>query len=302
MNAPGTVCARCAKIVSAPSSLCFNTNPNRSSAATAVFPVPAVPVGCIRNPTPVHIANWILGLGHTCEAQMRASEAQTHANANAQTQARRPRASRSRAGCLSCRERKKKCDETHPRCSDCRRLNLPCRWWSRSPISGSGSVSELDRQSPSQGVPLSDTATAAPSTSPPREGWIAPSDQRASSSPSGSASVSAAGHGTFGSDIDWPAQMEMVVTPVASPGGDMPYLDNEEDRSLFNHYLHTVARALSRAANTDSAGNPFLTTLVPMAAASDTLTSVLLGLSGCHWRRVYPGIWKRALARQGRGL
>lgn len=202
----------------------------------------------------------------------RSSEAQTQTQT--QTQVRRPRASRSRAGCLSCKERKKKCDETRPRCSDCRRLNLPCRWWSRSPVSGS--VSELDRQSPSQGVPISDTASAPPS-----------------GSASGSASASAAGHG---SNIDWPVQMEMVVTPVASPGRDMPYLDNEEDRSLFNHYLHTVARALSRTANTNSADNPFLTTLVPMAAASDTLTSVLLGLSGCHWRRVYPGIWKRALA------
>lgn len=134
----------------------------------------------------------------------------------------------------------------------------------------------MDAQSP-QSAPISDTASGS-----------APSDQ---SSPSSAETY----QGTVGSTVE----MEMVVTPVASPG-DIPYLENEEDRSLFNHYLHTVARALSRAANADST-NPFLTTLVPMAAASDTLTSVLLGLSGCHWRRVYPGIWKRALARQGRG-
>lgn len=265
------------------------TNPSRSSVAMAARPVPAVPVRPSypqSSPSPPSLTG-ILGLGHTCEAQIRGAtmdQTETHA----QAQARRPRASRSRAGCLSCKARKKKCDETRPRCSDCRRLNFPCRWRSRS------SVSELDAQSPSQSVPTSDTPTV-----PSHEGWSAPSDHSASASPSESTSEftseSTTCHGTFG-------QIEVAVTPVASPGAAIPYLENEEDRSLFNHYLHTVARALSRAANADSAGNPFLTTLVPMAAASDTLTSVLLGLSGCHWRRVYPGIWKRALARQGRGL
>ena len=92
-----------------------------------------------------------------------------------------------------------------------------------------------------------------------------------------------------------------ALLPVASSGPSInPHLHSDEDRSLFNHYFHIVARVLSRSG--DPAGNLFLTALLPMAAASDTLTSVLLGLSGCHWRRVYPSIWKRALARQGRGM
>lgn len=81
--------------------------------------------------------------------------------------------------------------------------------------------------------------------------------------------------------------------------GTNPHLRSKEDASLFNHYLHVVARALSRSSDQDS--NPFLSTLLPIAAASDTVTSVILGLSGCHWRRVYPAIWNCALARQGRG-
>ncbi|KAL4800879.1 fungal-specific transcription factor domain-containing protein [Aspergillus venezuelensis] len=39
-----------------------------------------------------------------------------------------------------------------------------------------------------------------------------------------------------------------------------------------------------------------------MAAASDMLTSVILVLSGSHWRRVHPPIWNRALKHQGRAL
>ncbi|KAH7329649.1 fungal-specific transcription factor domain-containing protein [Stachybotrys elegans] len=39
---------------------------------------------------------------------------------------RRP--ARSKTGCLTCRNRKVRCDETRPRCSHCFRLNLECRW------------------------------------------------------------------------------------------------------------------------------------------------------------------------------
>ncbi|KAJ5138158.1 hypothetical protein N7526_004391 [Penicillium atrosanguineum] len=79
-----------------------------------------------------------------------------------------------------------------------------------------------------------------------------------------------------------------------------PYLRSDEDRSLFNHYIQVVARALSRSHDSDR--NPFLVTLLPLAATSDTVTSVILSLSGCHWRRVYPSIWRCALRRQGKAL
>jgi hypothetical protein len=44
------------------------------------------------------------------------------------TPARAPRKSRTRSGCLTCRARKKKCDEVHPRCAGCRRNQLVCEW------------------------------------------------------------------------------------------------------------------------------------------------------------------------------
>jgi hypothetical protein len=78
-----------------------------------------------------------------------------------------------------------------------------------------------------------------------------------------------------------------------------PHLNSDEDRSLFNHYQHIVSRALSRLEKQDE--NQFLATLLPMAAASDMLTSVILVLSGSHWRRVHPCIWNHALKHQGRG-
>lgn len=37
-------------------------------------------------------------------------------------------AKRSRMGCLTCRQRKKRCCETRPKCKECLRLRLNCVW------------------------------------------------------------------------------------------------------------------------------------------------------------------------------
>ncbi|KAI5251418.1 hypothetical protein E4T42_04273 [Aureobasidium subglaciale] len=50
-------------------------------------------------------------------------------SAGGSTSSTRPRLShRSRAGCWTCRKRKVKCDEVHPRCGPCTRLNKECDW------------------------------------------------------------------------------------------------------------------------------------------------------------------------------
>lgn len=42
---------------------------------------------------------------------------------------------RTRTGCLTCRHRKKKCDESHPSCAGCRRNTLDCQWESSISLS-----------------------------------------------------------------------------------------------------------------------------------------------------------------------
>ena len=207
------------------------------------------------------------GLGHICSSQAD-SEPENY---------RRPRASRSRGGCLSCKARKKKCDEIRPRCSDCRRLNLACRW--KCPPSRSPSPSHVSSHSSTVDTDVQELIEPS-SNSPSYQILALPSP-------------SALPEATIRSPSD-------ILSVASSSPSINPHLHSDEDRSLFNHYFHIVARVLSRSG--DPAGNLFLTALLPMAAASDTLTSVLLGLSGCHWRRVYPSIWKSALARQGRGM
>lgn len=40
----------------------------------------------------------------------------------------KPVTKRLRMGCLTCRQRKKRCCETRPKCTECARLKLNCQW------------------------------------------------------------------------------------------------------------------------------------------------------------------------------
>ncbi|KAL4954391.1 fungal-specific transcription factor domain-containing protein [Aspergillus filifer] len=214
-------------------------------------------------------------LGHVCEPQTPGSQAAA-AVASGQV-VRRPRASRSRGGCISCKSRKKKCDEIRPQCSDCRRLDLPCRWKSSSP---KPAFAHLTASAPC----LNDDAVFSPS-----------------SVSDGSVSAFLDEHGlSIATPETWTESLIPSPADLTLRVSVNPYIQAGEDRSLFNHYLHIVSRALSRSEKQD--GNAFLNTLLPMAAASDMLTSVILVLSGSHWRRVHPPIWNRALKHQGRAL
>lgn len=51
----------------------------------------------------------------------------TKASKTASAQAKN-NAKRSRMGCITCRQRKKRCCETRPKCTECRRLRLNCVW------------------------------------------------------------------------------------------------------------------------------------------------------------------------------
>jgi hypothetical protein len=183
--------------------------------------------------------------------------------------------------------RKKKCDENRPRCSDCRRLNLPCQW-----LSSSSTFETIDTSSSSS---PDSHATASPPVDPIYASDGDPLLALSSITPEDDEEFIAT---LFPHPI--PKQNAIVLPLERSPLSANPYLRGEEDRSLFNHYIHVVARALSRSHDPDR--NPVLVTLLPLAAASDAVTSVILSLSGCHWRRVYPSIWGCALKRQGQGL
>lgn len=51
---------------------------------------------------------------------------------------------RRKTGCLPCRRRKKKCDETHPHCTSCKRNNLKCEWSDKPNIPVANKVSSSE--------------------------------------------------------------------------------------------------------------------------------------------------------------
>ena len=180
--------------------------------------------------------------------------------------------------------RKKKCDENHPRCSDCRRLNLPCQWPSRRTESEISNADSPD----SYATEFSEV--------------IQIDDADGSLLPIGSETETPDNDEDFIASLfphPLPKPSARIPTLDWSPISTNPHLHSDQERSLFNHYIHVVARALSRSHDSDR--NPFLVTLLPLAQTSSAVTSVLLSLSGCHWKRVYPTIWGCALKRQGQG-
>ncbi|CAG8083159.1 unnamed protein product [Penicillium salamii] len=227
------------------------------------------------------------GLGHVCKPRIPERPANSTGGPNAP---RRPRASRSRGGCLPCKTRKKKCDECHPRCSDCRRLNTTCQW----PVSATQTEPVI--------LDLSDGSVSNSAPGSPEYASIRDSVGESNASLSIPSPASPFDAEEFIATL-FPHPLPQKKAPVISLERPLmitnPHLCTDEDKSLFNHYVHVVSRALCRSS---TKRNPFLVTLLPLAAASDAVTSVILTLSGCHWKRVYPGIWGCALKRQGQAI
>lgn len=76
----------------------------------------------------------------------------------------RPKRNRSRAGCFTCRLRRKKCDEVHPKCGTCTKHVLKCIW----PRKGQGRLTKEMREKMKREVDLYDESSLlVPTTSPP---------------------------------------------------------------------------------------------------------------------------------------
>ncbi|KAF1812578.1 hypothetical protein P152DRAFT_397202 [Eremomyces bilateralis CBS 781.70] len=64
----------------------------------------------------------------------------------------RPNYPRVKTGCFTCRRRKKKCDETKPRCAGCRRNHENCQW--PLPVAGSASHDQPEKSTSCSDRPL----------------------------------------------------------------------------------------------------------------------------------------------------
>ncbi|KAL2823012.1 fungal-specific transcription factor domain-containing protein [Aspergillus granulosus] len=153
---------------------------------------------------------------------------------------------RTRAGCLTCRRRKKKCDERKPRCMACTRNQLACSW-----------PAHVDRRSISQ-VPVNDSESGHRPD---------PAHAELSKNTNGSAP---ADDPTI---VHWTPRLK-TFNSLKRAGMFLP-----ESNSLLSHYL---ARTGSLLATAPTGANPFLSSVVAIACNDDLVMHCVLALSGSH--------------------
>ncbi|KAE8152549.1 C6 transcription factor [Aspergillus avenaceus] len=201
--------------------------------------------------------------------------------------ARREGSKWTRSGCLTCKKRRKRCDETKPSCQACARLGLDCggygsmwaeplnpsadvfqtapakrRRVSLSPnLSASSPVTPLDQYSP--GSTVSTGVSTIPSTPSDYDSIGAYTPQTESSNE------------TDGQLLDL-TDRAMVVS---KPCGTLSHLSN-----LETHYLqYHMEKGSKLLANLESAENPLRSLIIPRALSSPLLMKALCAMSAMHF-------------------
>lgn len=229
---------------------------------------------------------------------------------------------RVQTGCLTCKRRKKKCDEMKPRCGDCQRLCLGCSWppqrqsrerlnsWASESWLGGDPVNELpsDRcQSPQQLT-----------NSPQSTLDLSIADLLCQMSGAISSDVHDANIGDSLQDLSWnisPGSAWLDILPdtpsaTESPQESLlnmtlslytpsllPDVTSPHDKALLNHYSTIVAFVLSRHPST--ASNPYTSYILPMAISNQLILHCVLALSATHWQKLQPDMRDRALLHKG---
>lgn len=189
---------------------------------------------------------------------------------------------RERTGCLTCRQRRKKCDDnTYPICGHCRRLNLECVREAPRPLQISvGSSSQ-------SGTSDHGRATAVVSHTPANQPHPLSLGHRRNSSSYGDLSGIAMGGVDF-----------RITIPE---GLAMPMWDDEtggDRRYLMKYYTQVLASLVT----TNHENNSFLSVFLPMAIDSPPLLSALTAWSCAHLSCFHAPYQTPLLNRRGQAL
>lgn len=191
----------------------------------------------------------------------------------------RPRFPRTKTGCLTCRRRRKKCDECKPGCGNCGRNGLACSWPDdvRSPArppcpprraGSSRNPIRLAQQDESRDTILDHvsskeqhTCVAEATPSSPSVDVISPTSLAWSSAlPTHAVPV-------------WPTAIGKSMSPMRA-------IDlTSTSAMLLQHYFLETAPILSTKAGSF---NHYLTSIIPVACSDDLMMHAVLSLSGLH--------------------
>lgn len=153
---------------------------------------------------------------------------------------------RSKNGCLTCRTKRKKCDEVKPICTACERSQQDCTW-----------PRTEEKQQPD--MQLSVNTTRASSSNPPQN-----------------VSLTAYGVPSVQSGLRAAATSSLRAAPAY---GNLAYL-SDNSRRLYQHYVSVTAEMLTRGPSLD--GNPFIQYLLPLASHDALVLNCVLAIGGAH--------------------
>ncbi|KAL3445709.1 fungal-specific transcription factor domain-containing protein [Aspergillus insuetus] len=204
----------------------------------------------------------------------------------AKKRCRREGAKWTRSGCLTCKRRRKRCDEAKPSCRSCMRLGLACEGYGSmwaAPLCPTAHVFKQTEPSmkrrPSRSPAPSVSSTKSPGQTSP--GCFSAGSPAAGQTPLTSASPL--------SDQDCPResvdcgrepnQSNQLVTAPPSPSRLISHLSNS-DTHYLQYHLEYGSRLL---ANLETDENPLRSLLIPRALSSPLLMNALCALSATHF-------------------
>lgn len=168
-------------------------------------------------------------------------------------------------GCVGCRLRRKKCDETKPGCLGCARNGILCVF----PEAGNEEHARLlrrtncTRRQPVRGVKRSQWEL---------DDRISP--KKSASSPDFPTEHKAHQITTYRTE----GLINSDIKQCIMPGN--PHLRQEASQRLLQHYIYRTSKAMATCRDMES---PFLTELVPVAMANNELVlNAILACSGVH--------------------
>ncbi|RAL15640.1 Zn(II)2Cys6 transcription factor [Aspergillus homomorphus CBS 101889] len=230
---------------------------------------------------------------NTCQPHTAMNSLQSQFHIISKKRSRREGGTWTRSGCLTCKRRRKRCDEAKPGCRSCARLGLQCEGYGSmwaEPLNPSAQVfshaksAKRRRLSTSSSLPAFSPGSNSVKSPDPSTLWL----QNLPTSPttpseSGTSDVCLLNPNDIHSEdgqVLSPATAETMNLAIVAPTPCRPLSHLSQ---LESHYLRYHMELGSKLlANLESADNPLRSLIIPRALSSSLLMKALCAVSATH--------------------
>lgn len=200
---------------------------------------------------------------------------------------RKPSYARTKSGCLTCRARRKKCDERKPICSGCARNFIHCKWPGILVLnSGPQACKPRRKDAVNDGCldckPPGQRDSPQSSENSPKADAFSIQEVSPTSDPRYAEAETPSHVGTENrhGEMDNPESV-IVWQPLAASfiSPQRATLLTSSSLVLLQHYMESTSTWLAAK---PLSSNPFIAIVLPLASSDDLLMHALLALSGTH--------------------